>query len=130
MRMFLATKSHGQKRVSTQGTSASDAPSETDRRLLLLSEKDNVCVALAAIEAGEQLMLYGQPLRVSDRVPMGHKIATRPIVPGEKVIKYGAPIGSATCAIASGQHVHTHNLKSDYLPTYTLDGDNPFLEKT
>jgi hypothetical protein len=33
------------------------------------------------------------------------------------VIKYGAPIGSATRDIAPGEYVHTHNLKSDYLPT-------------
>ena len=27
-----------------------------------------------------------------------------------------------------GDYVHTHNLASDYLPTYTLDGTNPYLE--
>lgn len=108
----------------------SNPSSETDRRLLLLSEKDNVCVALATIEAGERLMLHGQPLQVSDRVPMGHKIAIRPIAQGGKVVKSGVPIGSATGAIAAGEHVHMHNLESDYLPTYTLGGDNPFLEKT
>jgi altronate dehydratase len=51
-------------------------------------------------------------------VPLGHKIAARPIAAGEKIIKYGVPIGSATRAIAQGEHVHTHNLQSDYLPTF------------
>ena len=36
-------------------------------------------------------------------------------------MKYGAPIGSATAAIAAGEHVHVHNMKSDYTPTYQLD---------
>jgi len=44
-------------------------------------------------------------------------VAIRPIGPGEKVLKYGCPIGSATEPIQPGQHVHTHNLRSDYLPS-------------
>ncbi len=43
----------------------------------------------------------------------------REIAPGEKIIKYGVPIGSAVLRISVGEHVHTHNIKSDYLPTYT-----------
>ena len=39
----------------------------------------------------------------------GHKYARRPIAAGENVIKYGMPIGHATCPIAAGEHVHTHN---------------------
>jgi len=53
-----------------------------------------------------------------DRIPTGHKVAVAHIEPGQKVIKYGAPIGSATRPIEPGQYVHTHNVKSDYLPTY------------
>jgi len=118
------------KRVSIESVSDCDPSLETDHRLLLLSEKDNVCVVLAALEVGERLMFRGRFLRVSGPVPMGHKVAVQPIVPGEKVIKCGMPIGSATGAIAAGDHVHIHNLKSDYLPTYTLDGDSLFLEKS
>jgi len=93
----------------------------TDRRLLLLSEKDNVCVAAAAIEAGEHVLFNGKPIEVLNRLPMGHKMAMRPIAEGEAVIKYGASIGSATRAIAVGEHVHTHNLKSNYLPTFARE---------
>ena len=50
-------------------------------------------------------------------VPVGHKVCVRPILRGEKVLKYGASIGSATSDIRPGQHVHTHNLESDYLPS-------------
>lgn len=30
-------------------------------------------------------------------------------------------IESATRAIEAGEHVHLHNMKSDYLPTYALE---------
>ena len=57
----------------------------------------------------------------------GHKYAIRPIAEGENVIKYGMPIGHATCAIAVGEHVHTHNVATNlgdqleyvYSPTAT-----------
>ena len=57
----------------------------------------------------------------------GHKYALRDIKAGERVIKYGNPIGHATADIKKGDHVHTHNLKTDlsdnleytYTPEFT-----------
>ena len=43
----------------------------------------------------------------------GHKYALRDIKCGENIIKYGQPIGHATCDIAAGEHVHTHNVKTN-----------------
>ena len=43
----------------------------------------------------------------------GHKYALCDIPSGENVIKYGNPIGHATADIRSGEHVHTHNLKTN-----------------
>ena len=43
----------------------------------------------------------------------GHKYALRDIAEGENVIKYGMPIGHATCAIRKGEHVHVHNVKTN-----------------
>ena len=43
----------------------------------------------------------------------GHKYARRAIARGEKIVKYGMPIGTAVTAIAAGEHVHTHNCKTD-----------------
>ena len=43
----------------------------------------------------------------------GHKYAVRKIAKGENVIKYGSPIGHATVDIKKGEHVHTHNLKTN-----------------
>ena len=105
-----------------------DFSPSTAPRLLRLSPQDNVAVAAVTIEPGEQLTLAGQTATAADPIVVGHKLAVAPIAAGERVIKYGAPIGSATRDIAPGEHVHTHNMKSDYLPTYTLDGQNPYIE--
>ncbi|MBE6673546.1 MAG: altronate dehydratase [Ruminococcaceae bacterium] len=43
----------------------------------------------------------------------GHKYALCSIKNGENVIKYGSPIGHATCDINVGEHVHTHNVKTN-----------------
>ena len=43
----------------------------------------------------------------------GHKYALCNIACGDDVIKYGFPIGHATCDIAVGEHVHTHNVKTN-----------------
>lgn len=43
----------------------------------------------------------------------GHKYALRDIAEGENIIKYGMPIGHATRAIAKGEHVHVHNVKTN-----------------
>ena len=42
----------------------------------------------------------------------GHKYALSKINKGQDVIKYGFPIGVATCDIEIGEHVHTHNVKT------------------
>src|SRR5688500_6626636 len=86
-------------------------------RLLRLHEADNVLTALAPIESGRELQIEGEAVTVGRQIPLGHKLAARPIAPNEKVLKYGVPIGSAICRIARGDHVHTHNVRSDYLPT-------------
>ena len=97
------------------------AGGDSDGRLLLLDPRDNVFVLRAAIEAGETVMVEGAAVTVPARIGLGHKIARRPIARGDKALKYGAPIGSATRDIAAGEHVHTHNLKSDWTPTYSLE---------
>ena len=47
-----------------------------------------------------------------NNIPAGHKIALRDIKKGDKVIKYGYPIGFATADIKKDEHVHVHNLKT------------------
>ncbi len=92
-----------------------------DKRLLLLRPTDNVCVAGTAIAAGTRLLIDGVQAELDRDAPTGFKIARFPIAASDQVFKHGAPIGSATADIAPGEIVHTHNLKSDYIETYTLD---------
>lgn len=95
---------------------------QTDRRVLVLAPEDNICVACQDLEAGTELLIDGARIRLSEVIPTGHKLARRAIAAGEKVVKYGAPIGSAREAIGAGSYVHTHNLGSDYIPTWDREG--------
>ena len=96
--------------------------------LLRLAESDPVAVAIRDIEADEQVAVGDRQLRLPARVPLGYKVAVLPIKAGDKVLKYRVPIGVATADIAPGEIVHTHNLRSDYLPTYTLQDGHRFGE--
>ena len=81
--------------------------------LIRLAPEDNIAVATAALATGTKLDDAG--LLSRDEIPLGHKVAMRAIAEGEKVLKFGVPIGSAVRAIVPGEHVHVHNIKSDYI---------------
>lgn len=101
----------------------------SDPRLLQLHPGDNVGIALRSLEPGDVLELGGVTVVVPQRIMLGHKLALTAIRRGGRVVKYGAAIGSATDDIAAGDHVHVHNLKSDYLPTYTLEENRRYAER-
>jgi altronate dehydratase len=89
-----------------------------DPRLLRLHADDNVLTVLRTLEPGDELLVEDTRVPIAVRLPLGHKVAARAIAAGEKIVKYGAPIGSAKRAITAGEHVHTHNIQSDYIPTF------------
>lgn len=76
-----------------------------------INPQDNVCVALAPIPAGTQINA-GTTVTTLEDIPQGHKIALADIKEGEKVIKYGFPIGVAKQDIKAGAWVHVHNVKT------------------
>ena len=90
--------------------------------VMRLSPHDNIAVALRPLRAGESVMLDGVALTIGRNTAVGHKLAAQPIAAGDVIRKYNCPIGTATEAIAPGAYVHTHNVASNYLPTYTLPG--------
>lgn len=92
-----------------------NSDSETDARLLVLAPGDNIAVARLEIAAGTALKVAGRQVMLQRALGFGHKIALRDIADGEKIVKYGAPIGRATEAIALGAYVHNHNVASDYM---------------
>jgi len=100
-----------------------------DPKLLLLDPGDNVLVAIQTLEAGDTVTVAGKPVNMPARFTLGHKLAARAIRAGEKILKYRVPIGSATRDIAAGEHVHLHNMKSDYIQTFTLENGQTFSTK-
>ena len=50
-------------------------------------------------------------MTVAGPIPSGHKFATRPIAAGALIHKYGQMIGRASAPIATGEHVHVHNVE-------------------
>jgi len=88
-------------------------------RVAVHDRRDSVGVAIEDIRTGDEIeavyiidkFVIGRIKALGD-IPLGHKIALKDIGAGEKIIKYGRPIGVATRDIKAGEHVHTHNLKS------------------
>ena len=95
----------------------------TDTRLLLLSPGESVYILCDHTTMGEVVMADGLAVFFPQALGLGHKTARLPVAAGERVIKYGAPIGRASRAIAPGDHVHLHNLVSDDTPTFALGGE-------
>jgi hypothetical protein len=122
-------------RTQPEGAASAPQPAAEDRghplpggergsRVLVLAPADNVGVAIKDLAAGEVVIVDSRPITCVDAVALGHKIALTAIAAGQKIIKFGAPIGSATRDIGPGEHVHTHNMKSDYLPPFGRDGSS------
>ena len=58
-------------------------------------------------------MLVNKLDNVEVNLEDGHKYALKDIAAGENIIKYGNPIGHAVCDIRKGEHVHSHNMKTN-----------------
>ncbi|MEM9046175.1 MAG: UxaA family hydrolase, partial [Pseudomonadota bacterium] len=71
-----------------------------------LSPEDNVVTATRPLEVGTLI----EDAKAQAIIPRGHKMATREIMPGDVIRKYGQIIGYADGPIAPGDHVHTHNV--------------------
>ena len=97
------------------------------QKLLRIHRDDNVLIVVRPVHQGDRDFIDGHEVVFTQDIPIGHKIAVREIKAGEKVFKCGVPIGSAKETIPAGGHIHLHNLKSDYIATYTLDKDHVFV---
>ncbi len=102
---------------------------ENSDSLILLNPQDNVLVAGREIAKGESVVISGMKIEVSQNVKLGFKLAAKKITTGEKILKYGIPIGSASMDILPGEIVHIHNLQSDYSQTYTIENQNDYEGK-
>jgi altronate hydrolase len=83
---------------------------------------DNVCVAVHPLAVGTVLE---SGITTTTEIPAGHKIARCSIAQGEKIMKYGFPIGSASEHIPEGAWIHSHNMRTDLSDTQKLTYSPP-----
>ncbi len=86
---------------------------------LVHSPKDNVgVVVVEGLKAGTAMLGVvtenDTTLKLDARqdIPIGHKVALKPLHKGDTVIKYGEDIGKVVADVAAGEHVHVQNLKT------------------
>lgn len=91
--------------------------------VLRIHTLDSVAVALRPLSRGALVTIGGVALAIVEEIPQGHKFATRAHAVGDRVVKYGLPIGVATQGIQVGEHVHIHNMKT------ALDGEQVYSPK-
>lgn len=84
-----------------------------------LHPDDNVLICLRPCRAGETILVNEEKIVLVQQVKLGHKVARCPVSRSNKIVKYGVSIGSATHDIRPGEHVHLHNMKSDYIRPHT-----------
>jgi len=82
-------------------------------------EGDSVgVVVVEGIKAGDEMngWVMDQDVdikfRAANDIPIGHKLAIKPMKQGDTVIKYGTDIGKVVEDIDTGEHAHVHNIKT------------------
>ena len=89
--------------------------------VIRLHQDDNVVIARATLLPGAPI---GDTIRATERIPAGHKVATRPISQNEPIRRYGQIIGFASTSIFPGQHVHVQNVEmGDFAKDYAYGID-------
>lgn len=84
--------------------------------IVVLADEDNVGIAVRDIGADEPARATDGPrVTASEPIPLGHKVALKPIAAGGLIVRFGVPVGIATAGIQPGSLVHVHNVKSQYL---------------
>jgi (2R)-sulfolactate sulfo-lyase subunit alpha len=86
--------------------------------ILMHESDDDVGVAVEDLKKGTTagaVTLEGHAagaIKLMHDIPLGHKVAMRDLPKDKPVVKYGRPVGKTVAAIAQGEHVHVHNVKS------------------
>ncbi|MDY7548349.1 UxaA family hydrolase [Glaciimonas sp. CA11.2] len=87
--------------------------------VVLHDAKDSVAVAVVeGIKAGTELTAWIMDddrtitVKALQDIPMGHKVAMKPMEVGDTVFKYGVDIGKVIVAAKVGEHAHVHNIKT------------------
>ncbi|HMQ91572.1 MAG TPA: UxaA family hydrolase [Amaricoccus sp.] len=88
-------------------------------QLLVHDHEDNVGVVVVEdLAAGTEMLCVvtadNSDFRLTAKadIPIGHKVALKPMKAGDTVTKYGEDIGRMIADVAVGEHVHVHNCKT------------------
>jgi altronate dehydratase small subunit len=90
-------------------------------KFILLHPQDNILVCCQQAVAGEIIDFDKEKIVLMQNIDLAHKVSREALSKGDKIIKYGVSIGSALQDIGPGEHVHMHNMKSDYIPPHTRE---------
>ncbi len=90
-------------------------------KFILLHPDDNVLVCCRPAGEGEIIAVGREKIVLLQDMELGHKVARQAISGGDKIMKYGVPIGSTRYDISPGEHVHLHNMRSDYIAPHTRE---------
>lgn len=82
-------------------------------RYIQIHARDNVAVALVDLPEGEAITFGQSEFSLPQPVARGHKFALRELAANDNVVKYGLPIGHTLSAIVAGEHLHSHNLRTN-----------------
>jgi len=91
----------------------------SSNKIIKLHALDNVGIVISNLKKGEEININEETISVVSDITFGHKIALKNVPVGDKIIKYGVPIGVSTLQIESGAHVHVHNIESLYMKQFT-----------
>lgn len=84
-------------------------------KFIIMNQDDNCATALEEISMNIEIEFREKPIRINQKIPIGHKFALFDIKKGAIIKKYGEIIGIATEDIRIGDWIHIHNIKSHYL---------------
>ncbi len=82
-------------------------------KCIKIHNSDSVAVAVEPLKSGETVTVEDEEITLLSNIPAGHKFALCDIAKEENIIKYAYPIGHAKVDIKKGEHIHTHNTKSN-----------------
>lgn len=80
-------------------------------KVLRVHPQDNVLVALADLNKGQEVHSGDAALVLASNVQAKHKFATASLRQGESVIMYGVAIGKAVAPIQAGEAITTQNVR-------------------
>lgn len=96
-------------------------PIDATTHFVAIHPDDNILVCCKHANAGDRVTIAGTAYKLNAAIELGHKIARCALAAGDKVLRYGVPIGSMRSAAQPGDHIHVHNLSSDYIASHHRD---------